>query len=356
VTTSRATWRWNALSLGSLVAIACLVWLLWQLKDVLLVLVGCVFFAYVLAPLVDRLEHLPLGRSRRLGRKPAAGITVLLATYLVVQAVISFVPVLWSDIQRLGGELPTYYTMGENWLRAQSDRHGMGLPSEVWDRVQLEWHVLLEKGAMYLGRSLTGVIGLAGSLLGLLVVPIGAFYILSDGPALAHGFVEGLPVTWRPMTHKLLEEADRSLETYVRGQTLVVLVASVLAVALFTTLGLRYSLALGLLAGMAEAVPFLGSISVVAALALVGSDRGLQFVLVSIGAYLALNQVNNYLISPRLMSAQLSLHPLVVIFAVLAGTSLGGVLGAVLALPTAALLVGLGGVLWGAGRPAKPAK
>jgi predicted PurR-regulated permease PerM len=151
------------------------------------------------------------------------------------------------------------------------------------------------------------------------------------------------------MTRRLLAEADRSLETYVRGQALVILVASVLAVLLFTVLGIRYSLALGLLAGLAEAVPFLGSISVVGALALVCSDRGIQHILVAVLAYVALNQVNNYLISPRLMSAQLSLHPFVVILAVLAGTSLGGILGAVLALPVTALLVALGGVLWGAG-------
>jgi predicted PurR-regulated permease PerM len=349
VTDQPSTGRWNALSLGTLVALAVVAWFIWLVRDVLLILVLAVFFAYVLDPLVARLSRIPVGRGRRLGRKPAAAIAVVIATYAIVQAIVSFVPVLWSELRRLGGELPTYYTYVESWLRRQSDMSGMGLPGEVWDRITLEWHALLEKGARWLSSALPGVVGLFGGLLGLLVVPIGAFYILSDGGTLTSGFVEGLPATWRPMTRKLLAEADRSLETYVRGQALVVIVASILYAALFTVLGLRYSLALGLMAGLAEAVPFLGSISVVAALALVTSDRGATHVFLSVGAYIVFNQILNYVITPRLMGQQLSLHPLVVILAVLAGSSLGGMLGAVLALPTAALVVALGGVLWGAG-------
>jgi len=75
-----------------------------------------------------------------------------------------------------------------------------------------------------------------------------------------------------------------------------------------------------------------------------------------LAAYVVLNQVNNYLINPRLMSARLELHPFIVILSVLAGSALGGFLGAVLALPVAALIVGLGGALWGAGRPEAKSK
>jgi predicted PurR-regulated permease PerM len=87
----------------------------------------------------------------------------------------------------------------------------------------------------------------------------------------------------------------------------------------------------------------------------ISSSGGLSHTVSVLAAYLVLNQVNNYLINPRLMSARLELHPVIVILSVLAGSALGGFLGAVLALPVAALIVGLGGALWGAGRPeAKP--
>jgi predicted PurR-regulated permease PerM len=349
-------WSWNALSLGSLVAIAVLLYIVYRIRDVLLILVGSIFLAYVLEPLVDRFSRLPLPGKRTLGRKAAAGIVVLLATVALGFALYWLVPVLWVELQRLGGELPNYYRTTENWLLDMERRRGMGLAPEIWSGLRNEWHGLIERSASSAGQTAFRLVGTLGNLLGLIVVPIGAFYILADGGSLSRNFVQGLPASWRPMARELLDKADRSLETYVRGQTLVVVVCSVLATLLFTLLGVRYSLALGVLAGIAEAVPFLGSVAVIAALAIIGSSQGLSHTVAVLAAYVALNQVNNYLINPRLMSSRLELHPFIVILSVLAGSSLGGFLGAVLALPVAALIVGLGGALWGAGRPEAKAR
>ncbi len=348
-------WSWNALSLGSLVAIAVLLYIIYQIRDVLLILIGSIFMAYVLEPLVGRLSRLPLPANRILGRKLGAAIVVFLATVALGFALSWIVPVLWIELQRLGGELPNYYRTTEDWLMRMEQRRGMGLPPEVWERLRTEWHDLIERSAASAGQTAFRLVGTIGNLLGLIVVPIGAFYILADGGSLSRHFVEGLPASWRPMARELLDKADRSLETYVRGQTLVVVVGAGLASLLFTVLGVRYSLALGVLAGIAEAVPFLGAVAVVGALLIVTSQQGLQHMLTVIAVYVILMQVNNYIINPRLMGSRLELHPLIIILSVLAGSSLGGFLGAVLALPVAALLVGLGGALWGAGRPeAKP--
>jgi predicted PurR-regulated permease PerM len=346
-------WSWNALSLGSLVAIATFLYIVYRIKDVLLILVGAIFMAYVLEPLVDRLSRVPVVRTRKLflGRKLAAAVVVLFATAALGLALYWLVPVLWIELQRLGSELPNYYRTTENWLLTMEQRRGMGLPPEVWSGLREEWHGLIERSASSAGQTAFRLVGTLGNLLGLIVVPIGAFYILADGGALSRHFVEGLPASWRPMARELLDKADRSLETYVRGQTLVVLVCTVLATFLFTLLGVRYSLALGVLAGLAEAVPFLGSVAVIGALTIISSSAGLSHTIAVVASYLVLNQVNNYLINPRLMSSRLELHPFIVILSVLAGSSLGGFLGAVLALPVAALIVGLGGALWGAGRP-----
>jgi len=350
--TVRAEWRWDALSLGSLVGLAALFYLLYLIRDVLLVLIMSVFLAYVLEPLVHRFERLPLGRGHRLGRKPAAGIVVLLGTSAIGLGLYWLVPVLWSELSRLGAELPRYYKLLEDWMLGMASSRGMGLPPEFWTSVQDQYHGLVQNiGAGFSSWALRAVSSIA-SLLGFVVVPVGAFYILADGATLTRGFVDGLPHSWRATADQLLASSDRSLETYVRGQALVVLVVAVLASVLFTLLGVHYSFALGALAGLAEAVPFLGSISVITALVLVSWDRGPSELALVVGAYVALNQVNNYVITPRLMGARLELHPFVVILAVLAGSSLGGFVGAVLALPATAILVGLGGTLWGAGKPA----
>lgn len=348
----RVRWEWGAISLGSLVAIAVLLYVAYRLRGVILVVIASLFVAYVLEPLVARLARLPLGGERFLGRKPASALVMLGSLVLFGLAVYWIAPVLWSELTRLGGELPRYYQMVEQWLLSMSRREG-GIPPEVWQGLQTEWHRLLTTSAQGLSGFVGGVLGSLDDLLGLVVVPIGAFYILTDGGTMTKGFVDGLPASWRDTARFLLSEVDRSLETYVRGQTLVVLVCSILAAVLFTALGVRYSLALGVLAGIAEAVPFLGSVAIVVALLLVTSEGGPSYMLLVMASYVALNQVNNYVVTPRLMSSRLELHPFVVILAVLAGSTLGGPLGAVLALPTTAVLVALGGALWGAGRPGR---
>lgn len=353
---ARIRWRWNALSLGSLVGIAALIYLLYQVSDVLIVLVASIFFAYVLEPLVHRAERLPLGRGRRLGRKAAAGIVVLLVLGLIGMGLYWLVPVMWSELNRLGGEVPRFSKLIEEWIQRMAASRGTGLPPEFWTAVRDQYHGMLQQSATGLSTWATRALSSIGSLLGVVVVPVGAFYILADGGTLTNGFVEGLPVSWRATARELLSAADRSLATYVRGQTLVVLLVSVLASLLFTLLGVRYSFALGALAGFAEAVPFIGSISVMVSLLLVCWDQGMTRLLVILGSYIVLNQLNNYVITPRLMSQRLELHPFVVILAVLVGSSLGGFVGAVLALPATAILVGLGGTLWGEGRSAKGRK
>jgi predicted PurR-regulated permease PerM len=237
---------------------------------------------------------------------------------------------------------------------SQAAKGGLGLPANVWSSVLDEWHAFIQRSAIAASHGAMTLVGSVGALLGLLVIPVGAYYLLSDGVAVAGAFTNGLPTSWRPTARLLLEVTNRSLTTYVRGQALVVITVAVLASILFTILGVRNSLALGVLAGVAEAVPFLGALVVEISLAAVCWDRGPGGVAGVIAAYLALNQVNNYFISPRLMGSRLEVHPFLIILAVLAGSTLGGLLGAMLALPAMAVLVGLGGVLWGAGRPVPP--
>jgi predicted PurR-regulated permease PerM len=352
----RFQWSWDALSLGSLVGIAVLLYLLWRLRGVLLVMIMSVFLAYVLEPLVVPLARAPFMRGRLIGRKAAAGLVVLFTTGLIVLSLYWLLPVFWIELNRLGGELPRYYQLIEDWMREMARSRGLGLPPEFWASVQEQYHGLVQRTASAASSWAIGLVGSLASLLGLIVVPIGAFYVLADGGSLAKGFVDGLPQSWRPTASTLLGVTDNSLKTYVRGQTLVVLIVGGLATVLFTLLGVRYSLALGVLAGLAEAVPFIGSIAVVVALVLVTWDQGLNQLMVVLVSYIVLNQLNNYVITPRLMSERLELHPFVVILAVLAGGSLGGFVGAVLALPAAAVLVGLGGALWGAGATARKNK
>jgi len=140
----RIHWSWDALSLGSLVGIAALLFVLWRLRGVLLVLVASIFLAYVLEPPVALLARCPIGRKRCIGRKAAAAIVVLGATLGIVLGIYWLAPVLWEELNRLGGELPRYYQLIETWMRDMANRRGMGLPVEFWTNVQDQYHALVQ--------------------------------------------------------------------------------------------------------------------------------------------------------------------------------------------------------------------
>jgi len=345
-------WRWSALSLGSVLALVAVVWLLYRLRMVLLVFIASLFLAYVLDPPVRLLSRLPIARGRTVGRHAASAVVVLLTLGLVGVFGAWFVPALWAEVHRLIGELPEYVRRIDTWMLGMSTRGGFGLPAGLWAQVADEWHNFIAHSATAGSHAALSFVSSLGSFLGLLVIPVGAYYLLSDGVAVAGAFENGLPVSWRPTARTLFEVTNRSLTTYVRGQTLVVVTMAVLASVLFTALGVRNALALGVVAGFAEAVPFLGALLVEISLVATCWDRGPGGVAAVLAAYLVLNQVNNYFISPRLMGSRLEVHPFVIILAVLAGSTLGGLLGAMLALTATDVLVGLSGLLWGAGNPA----
>ncbi len=348
-------WRWSALSLGSVLALVAVVWLLYRLRMVLLVFIASLFLAYVLDPPVRLLSRLPIARGRRLGRHTASAVVVLLTLGLVGVFGAWFVPRLWSEVHRLVSELPDYVKRIDAWLLAMSTSGGFGLPGSLWGQIGTEWHEFIAHSASAGSHAALSLVSSLGSFLGLLVIPVGAYYLLADGVAVAGAIENGLPASWRPTARRLFEVTNRSLTTYVRGQTLVVITVSVIASVLFTALGVHNSLALGVLAGFAEAVPFIGALLVEVSIIALCWDRGTAGVLGVLAAYVALNQVNNYFISPRLMGSRLEVHPFLIILAVLAGSTLGGLLGAMLALPATAVIVGLSGLLWGAGHPAPPA-
>lgn len=173
-----------------------------------------------------------------------------------------------------------------------------------------------------------------------------SFYFLKDGKT----FIENI-VLFFPKNHKieveiLLRKMNAVLGDYLRGQLLVVLIMSVLGIILFTALGVRFSLLLGIGIGLAEVVPMIGPIVAGTTAAIVATFDGVsQFNLLPlydgllvVTAYIILNQLENYFIVPQIMGRVTKLHPLLIFFSVLAGGHLFGILGFILAVPVAASL------------------
>lgn len=334
-----------AWGLGTIVLVAAFVWLILQVQAVLSALIGSVLLASLLEPGVARLARGHIGRWT-VGRRLASGIVVVVFLAVLGVLVYLLVPALAAQAKVLLSNVPTYLAKASEEYKLVTRGLTM-MPEEMTQAFQNELAGLLAQLGRNAAQSALGLVSNLIGMLGLVVIPVGAFYVLSDGGSIQSDFLAALPPRWRDGTQSLLHDISVALSSYVRGQTLVCATSSILYSVVFGLLGLPYFIVLGVMAGLAEAIPYLGSVIVTLSVLVIGLGQGMPLALRGLIGYLVGNQVVNYLITPRFQSRSLQLHPFLVILAALAGASLGGPLGAFLALPGAAVLQTVLKRMWG---------
>ena len=319
-----------------------ILWLLFALSPILTPFLLAGILAYICAPLVDRLTRLRLPR-------PLAVLTVLtlLALLLVLLGLI-VLPLLAREAAYLATRLPDLARLVDEqigpWLeqhfqwRIALDAESLRkLASENLDSLRMIAHKLFESLKI-------GGVALFGFIANLLLTPVVAFYLLADWPRLIERIDHAIPRPWHQRTTQLARQIDAVLAEFLRGQLTVML-----ALALFYSLGLWLvdlpsALAIGVLTGLFVFVPYLGySLGLMLALLVaLLQGEGLS-PLIGVAVVFGLGQlIESFVLTPYLVGERIGLHPLAVIFALMAFGQLFGFFGILLALPaSAALLVGL---------------
>jgi predicted PurR-regulated permease PerM len=189
----------------------------------------------------------------------------------------------------------------------------------------------------------TGATTFLGGIFAYFLIPVWAFYILKDRVRLLDVFDRALPAAWRPDTWATLRIIERVFGQWIRGQLLLGLTVGVM-----TFLGLmflsvtvdpifgRYAVLLSIIAGVLELLPVIGPIIAAVPAILLAATAGLEAVVAAFLLYLAVQQLENYLLVPKIQGDAVKLHPAVILFALIIGGSLAGLLGAILALPVTA--------------------
>ena len=327
--------RWQMLALCILVGV-----LLYLLGPVLTPFVVAAMFAYLFDPLTTRLQRLGLGRPA------AVSIVFLVLALLLILVLILLVPYLSRQITTFIRVLPVWAAWAQStavpWLN-----HRFDLSLELPDTQSLI-AVLQDHWKEAGGLATTLVAGVSKSGLAivswitrLVVVPVAFFYLLRDWHPLIARIHELLPRSIEPVVSRLAREADETLGAFVRGQLLVMIaLGAIYAIGLWAV-GIDIGPLIGLIAGLISFVPYLGSITgilmgLIAALVQYGDWWHLALV---VGVFVFGQLLEGYVLVPRLVGERIGLHPLAVIFAVLAGGELFGFLGVLLALPTASVLL-----------------
>ena len=310
--------------------------LVWLLAPVLMPFAVAGMLAYLGDPLANRLQKLGLGRTL------AVSIVFVVLILAIAAALLLLVPLIVRQIENLVDNFPRYIEWGRDqalpWLQAKLHLDPNAFDT---DRLMAELKQHLGSIGSVIGRISRSGISVVMWLTNLVLIPVVWFYLLRDWDRLVAWIDRMLPRSVQPTVAHLARESDAVLGAFVRGQLLVMLALAIYYGVALTLVGISVGPLIGMVAGLLSFVPYLGFITGFAAAiiaSLVQHGDWLHLLMV-IGVFVIGQLLEGYVLVPRLVGEKIGLHPVAVIFAVLAGGSLFGFLGVLLALPAASVIM-----------------
>jgi len=316
-------------------------WLLYLLAPVLTPFLAAALFAYLGDPLADRLEALGLSRTLAV----VVVFIVMVAALLVLLVVL--VPLLERQVSAFVQRLPAYLDWLQTTVVPRLTRVLGMEPTQVLDVAALK--ASLGSHWKEAGGLLAGLVGtvsrsglaLVGWAVNVLLVPVVGFYLLRDWDVLVARVRALLPRRMEPQAVSLARESDEVLGAFLRGQLLVMVSLGVIYSVGLWLVGLDLALLLGMVAGLVSFVPYLGFVVgiVAAGVAAVVQFHSALPVLYVLAVFGVGQVLEGTVLTPTLVGDRIGLHPVAVIFAVLAGGQLFGFFGVLLALPAASVIM-----------------
>lgn len=323
-----------------LASVGAFVLALWALKPVLLPFVAGAAIAYVLDPVVDALER------RRVPRVLGTAIAILGFLAAVVLSLFLVVPPVQGQVARLVTQLPNLVHNAQDRLTALIMRlqASSGLPVDsvqsLTQSIAGDASQALGYVASMLGSVVQGSLFVVNLLSLIFVTPVVAFYFLRDWDHMVARIDGWLPRDQADAIRAQAREIDRTLSGFARGQALLCLVMAFYYAAGLSLAGLDFGLVVGVLSGILTFVPFVGALTagvLSITLALLQFDHFSQ-VLALAGVFLFGQVLEGYVFQPFLVGDRVGLHPVWMIFALLAGGALFGVVGVLVAVPVVAVI------------------
>ena len=323
--------------------IALILWVLYLLKPVVLPFVAAFLVAYLFSPLVDKIHKIGLPRWL------AISIVFIGIGVVLTLAMWYLVPLVWQQLMYARDSIPAgihwlNYTFLP-WVSQTFSVEPMEIDTQQMSTVVMEYiqtnYSADSIQAMLLKVAQSGLnfIQIGGTVV---LIPIIAFYFLLDWDRMLDNMRRLIPRPYEKSTLHIVGECHSVLGAFVKGQFLVMfLLGTVYAVGL-QIIGLGIGLIIGMVAGLASIIPYLGfAVGMIAAVIATLFQFGIDWMqLVLVGVVFMVGQaVEGYVLQPFLLGDKIGLSPVAVVFAVLAGAQLAGFLGMLIALPVAAIIV-----------------
>ena len=323
--------------------LALFLWILYLLKPVVIPFIIAFFIAYLFSPLVDRLQKICLPRWFSIGTVfIGIGVAVTMAFWYIV-------PLIWKQLVIARDSIP----VGINWINStflpwvsntfnveQMEIDTNHMSTIVMDYIQTNYSTdSLQAMALRVAQSGLNFIQVGGTVV---LIPIIAFYFLLDWRRMLDSLRRLIPRPYEKTTLEIATECHSVLGAFVKGQFLVMILLGIVYAVGLQLIGLDVGLIIGMIAGLASIIPYLGfAVGIVAAVIATLLQFGvdwMQLALVLV-VFMIGQGVEGYVLQPFLLGDKIGLSPVAVVFAVLAGAQLAGFLGMLIALPVAAVIV-----------------
>lgn len=300
-------------------------------------------FVYLLAPGVELLA------GRGVPRWLAILVLYVVVAVVVIEAAAILVRPLITQLALFIADAPRYASAVRELLDALARVYqGLDLPAEIRQLVDNGLSSLVGAFGSVDARVLlpvaTSLASVVGNVVGYLVIPVWAFYILKDRAQLIAGIETLLPPSWRDETRTIAAIVNRVVGRWLRAQLLLGLVVGVVTFIGLLVLGAvvdpifgRLAVLLAVIAGILELLPIIGPVIAAIPAALIGLTVSIEATVLVIALYVVVQQLENNLLVPTIQGDAVRLHPSVVIFAIVVGATIAGLLGAILALPVTAV-------------------
>ncbi len=300
------------------------------LKTVLMPFIIAVIVSYVLNPVVNLLHH------RRVPRTIAVLLIYAIFILTGTVAVMNLIPMFVAQLNELNEHLPQFTMRAQQFIVKLND--DSILPESV--RIGIQNGILMAE--QQLAEMITGFINRIGTTLNAVfvafIVPFLAFYIMKDLQLIERTVLTFVPDHHRKRTVRMVTDIDKALGNYIRGQFIVCVIVGLLAYIGYWLIDIPYPLLLAAVVGLFNIIPYVGPFFGAAPALIVAATVSFEMVLLVALVNTICQILEGNVISPQVVGRSLHLHPLLIIFALLVGGEIGGIVGLILAVPVFAVI------------------
>ncbi len=334
--------RWTVIRTSAAVGVgAILIWLMMSLESVTTMLMVAFILAYLLDPAVQRLDAWGL-------RRPLSAFLMLVLAFSVVTAVLLvLVPRAFEEISAFSTKAPNYFSSLQGLIIQAAEKLNVTLPQDWQDLLTL----IGQKGRQYLPRMAAitsdvisvffkSTVHIISTIFFLLLIPIVTYYLLVSFDNIKAEVVDLIPPYVREPVLAKLREIDLVLSGFVRGQLTIALLLGIFYTIGFLLIRIDLAVVLGVLSGILWIIPYVGTLFALITGSLMALVKygDLTHVLYVIGWIAAVQLVEAYLLTPRIVGHAVGLHPVVYMMALIVGANLFGFVGLLVAIPVTAVL------------------